>query len=1144
MPQTHSQYNRHPLKTSLHWALVGVLVWIGWAGSVQAQTDPQFYQYPQNHLNWYTLESDHFMVHFQEGSDRSARQIAVIAEEVYPGITDLYQHEPDQKVSIVLQDREDYSNGAAYFFDNKIDIWVPALDTPFRGYHHWLRNVISHEFTHIVQIQAGMKRNRHIPAWYLQWLSYEDVRRPDVLYGYPNALFTYPLASVSIPAWLAEGTAQFQRNGWKYEQWDNHRDMLLRTRILDDNYLRLDEMGTFASKNSLERELVYNQGYAFTYYLAQRLGEPVLSEITATAAQSSKFDISDILEEATDIPADSLFEDWITSLETHYQAVTNQLAPTPADTIEDQGFLNMNPRYHPDGSLFYLTNRGQDYSILRLISSHAADSTANHAFRIPLPNNQPGLSCGFQSRALADRISGSYDIHPDGSQLVYSKAQPNKWGERYNDLYLIHLDQPNRDPQQLTQRARLSDPAWAPDGKTIAAVQERDGSQNLVLYRPANDSLTILTDFQHGEQLFTPRWHPDGTALFISYGDTTGRHLYRFELAQNEMHAVPLGWDRTVDIRDPAVGPHGRYLYFAAAPHGIFNIYRTPLRGSGQPEQLTQVLGGAFMPAVSPEGKLTYASYTSTGYKLVSTSLDEALSFNLQHHYGGAWIEQSEPLTSNYPYPGYHADPKQPDPLNPQLFNQLRDTTRYIPSYGSWASHSDSLALRIYDGTATDFSFYPVIRFDNYSRINGPNGQLIRNGKLGALGENLWRDAKVGFYVGSREVIERFSIFGGALFGFGSQEADGIGDFFQPSRLVDLDRDLFLIAEYRGLPFIERRWSPTISIELYNQRRNVKDGLSVEEFPCTSCLPDTTNTDIAYDIWEADFYLRSKINRWSLVELGIGYSPYRVTTEGFVSREFKQFVPGSTSQYFKGTMLTAGYIFDFYRPYRHSDIAPLGWRGEVRYTYQPSRLLDNYELNDGILSPIYAQTKNHSVELDVRYNHRLPSNLTAQLHTRFFSYLNNPDDYFYLDYIGGFSGMRSYPFYGIGGNTTSFSQLSLYTPIVTALHQQVGRFTLDKLYVRWFAEAGNGWRGPYEVGNNLKTGVGAELRFAFSSYYLFPLKLFISGSYGLNEFSATLPEEFVTNQQDNRVQYGGEMLFHVGMTFDFEALGKGWSKLW
>ena len=79
--------------------------------------------------------------------------------------------------------------------------------------------------------------------------------------------------------------------------------------------------------------------------------------------------------------------------------------------------------------------------------------------------------------------------------------------------------------------------------------------------------------------------------------------------------------------------------------------------------------------------------------------------------------------------------------------------------------------------------------------------------------------------------------------------------------LLKLERDAFLIIDYRrGFGILPRRWSPQLSIELYNIRRNVENGLSVEEFPCTACFPDTTLVDLAYSLWEADVYARSKFN--------------------------------------------------------------------------------------------------------------------------------------------------------------------------------------------------------------------------------------------------------------------------------------------
>ena len=66
------------------------------------------------------MESEHFMVHFQEVMIAVRRWCPELLKRIYGPITELYEHEPDEKVSIILKDREDYSNGAATFLTIKL----------------------------------------------------------------------------------------------------------------------------------------------------------------------------------------------------------------------------------------------------------------------------------------------------------------------------------------------------------------------------------------------------------------------------------------------------------------------------------------------------------------------------------------------------------------------------------------------------------------------------------------------------------------------------------------------------------------------------------------------------------------------------------------------------------------------------------------------------------------------------------------------------------------------------------------------------------------------------------------------------------------------------------------------------------------
>ena len=1093
---------------------------------VQAQTNPLFYEYSYNQLDWYHIESDHFNIIFQEGNSRSAQVIARIAEEIYPAITDLYEYEPDSKVSIVLKDREDYSNGAAYFFDNKIDIWLPALDTPLRGTHNWLRNVIAHEFTHIVQIQASLKRSRKLPAVYLQWLDYERVRRPDVLYGFPNGIITMPFAAVNVPAWFAEGTAQFQRTGLYYDTWDSHRDMILRTRILNDTYFSLAEMATFASKSSIERETVYNQGYAFTNYLANKYGEKVLKEISNALGKQGVNSVEKAIQIATGTPGREVFDNWISELKMSYGDATQSIKSTPSTYIEKDGFFNFYPRVSPDGKyIAYLSNRGTDISAqslyLKTVDGTEFISLLKEEDDMVMDNHM------HQLEKPSVKLASSYSFSPDGSKIAYVTIRKNRYGEQLNDLYIYSIE--DKKKERITSSSRFSSPVWSTDGESIYGIQYQKGTQNLVRFDLDNKNFETLTKFQNGETLFSPTLDPSGNNLYFAYADKEDRNLQVLNIQSQKVDLVLNS--RLADIRDPFVSSDGRYLYYSTDADGIFNIHRWEI-GTNEFEQLTSVIGGAFMPFVMGD-ELLYSEYEADGYKVKKASLNEL--GNTQGYYELDVLFDYEAATvSDEVFNLNTFDDSDFEALPVQIL-AIADTGRVSLPLSTREGIQDTKVSR-YNDVFTSFSILPAVRFDNYSAINGRNGDLLKNGQIGDLGNNLVRDFKTGFYFSSRDVTDRLSLFGGMLLGVGSEPSSGVGDFFSPERITSLDRDIFLIAEHRGLPFIKSSWSPTVAIEIYNLHRNVRDGLTIEEFPCTSCLPENSSADLAYEIWEADLFLRSKINRASILELGIGYSPYRVNTDDFFSRELNQFVPGSTSEYFRSTTLSASYNFNFYKFSRERDIAPIGIKGYLRYQYQPSRLLDEFDIEDGQLVPIYQKFKNHSLEYHARYGKKFVDKHVFQVHSRAFTYLQNPSEFFFLDYIGGFIGMRSYPFFAIGGNRTAWGSLSYFAPILTNMNKQVGPYTFDKVYARLFFEAGNGWSGPLEIGDNLKTGIGAELRFSLAGYYLFPLKFFVSGSYGFNRFDVTLPNDFITDSQSNRVNYGRELLFHFGLTFDFELL--------
>jgi hypothetical protein len=146
--------------------------------------------------------------------------------------------------------------------------------------------------------------------------------------------------------------------------------------------------------------------------------------------------------------------------------------------------------------------------------------------------------------------------------------------------------------------------------------------------------ITPLTASPFGRQIYKPAWHRDGRRLLVSYFDSGGdwrteqnRELAVFEVGPGAEPRIVL--DSRSDDRDAVWMPDGETALFVCdAPSGgtrKFDVYRLAVE-TGSVEQVSNVIGGAFYPAVSPDGKtIAYAGYTGRGYKIFLLSLDDAL---------------------------------------------------------------------------------------------------------------------------------------------------------------------------------------------------------------------------------------------------------------------------------------------------------------------------------------------------------------------------------------------------------------------------------------------------------------------------------------------------------------------------------------
>ena len=1053
--------------------------------------------FPHPELNWRTIETLHFLVHYHDGSERTARVVAKVAEEIFDPITSLYNHVPSQKVSFVIKDYDDISNGAAYFYDNRIDIYGSSMDFEFRGTHNWLRNVVTHEFTHIVQIQTSMKFGRTVPSIYLQWLNYESERRPDVLYGYPNVIASYPISGFVVPAWFAEGVAQYNRKELRYDFWDAHRDMILRSYALDGNMLTWEQMGVFG-KTSLGNESSYNSGFAFVSYLAHRYGDQKLEEISRDLATITETTIDGAIQRAVGKSGREVYDDWRSEVQREY---ASRIAPVRAglrqgtplvwdsdfsviapNQIETDGtmhrpafrgglagpqrdaccnfnaalgFANLYPAYSPDGKeLAYTSAKNGDYFSLSALYVYdfvtAKEKLVQRAVRTPVAWS------------------------PDGKRLYYGKntRDNNHWSLQFD---LFEYDLTAEKETRITSGKRASSPTLSPDGKRIAFVVNSDGTSNLAVANIDGSEQHVITPYVSGEQVYTPRWSPAGDRIVFDYSVRDGRDIAVVRPDGSDLHFV---LDGPEDTRSAEFTRDGSKLLFSSDRTGIFNLYLYEF-GSGKVEQVTNVVGGAFLPTISPSGSVVYAGYTSGGFKLFRLDSLVALSGGGHDYIHDA---ASVPPTTGMQIASAAAG------VNGQQFDWSALRTYDDTKLSDFSS-------RPYKATFTSLTVVPFVRVDNYNpKTRGID--LI----------------KPGVYLFSNDILDKTGFFAGAALN------------------LNLERDLYLQFNYRGkIPLLYQvGLEPVATVELFNVTRKTDNVISL---PGPVSIP----VDVTYDLLEFDFALRQKaLSQFSDVEFRYAHSRYASVIGNFINPETDppSLVTGTRELYLIANTFALSFALDNILPSRTSDINPVGRKILFRLSRELNKFNGDgeYEVTSIGLQPKYKSINFTRAELKWREHVALPFGSNTVTVTAHGGTIFGPEvDDFFDFYAGGLVGMRGYPFYALGGNRMAVLGLEYRFPLIHNIDLRLLQIYFDKLYASIFADVGNTWSGPVTPSLNVfKKDVGAELRLESFSFYSYPTRIFASAAYGFDRFDRLIP------RLNTQVTYGKEWRFYFGVLFGFD----------
>ncbi|HEU0055035.1 MAG TPA: hypothetical protein VFQ39_17735 [Longimicrobium sp.] len=535
---------------------------------------------------WRTFNTPHFRVRFTEGLDSLAARAGARAETAYALLADSLVRPPSGRIDLLVTDNVDYANGFATPFPrNRVVVFAhPPVDDPSLAYYEdWMELVITHELTHIFQLDYA--------SGPLRWLRALLGRNP----------ITFP--EVNTPSWTKEGLAVYAESRLTRagRLRGTMHEMAIRTAVLEDDFFSIDRAsGDPASWPAGNTSYVY--GSEFLQWLSDKYDRDGAGEfVERYGAQLVPYLVDRAAKRAYGIPFSRAWREWEDSLRARYaveEAELRRQGLTEPEILTEAGRRTEFPRWSPDGRrIAYSTSTGREETSTRVIEADGSITV------------------------LSSRTTlGPSSWAADGRSLLTSMLEATDPYRYYADLFRVDAGG-GRD--RVTRDARLWEPDVARDGRVVAIRSERGTNVPVVMEDASADPVgaRVLATPSLDVHWATPRWSPDGRRIAISRWRAGGYYdvvILDAETGRIEAEATS---DRAVDLA-PTWSPDGRYLLFSSDRTGIANLHAFEV-ATGRLRQVTNVLTGAFQPDVSPDGRwIAFALYRADGYHVARIPFD------------------------------------------------------------------------------------------------------------------------------------------------------------------------------------------------------------------------------------------------------------------------------------------------------------------------------------------------------------------------------------------------------------------------------------------------------------------------------------------------------------------------------------------
>jgi Tol biopolymer transport system component len=602
-------------------------------------------------FDWQMMTTDHFNIYFYTEETEIAQIAARIAEDGYPRLAGLFNHEISKKIPLII-----YSSPSYFSQTNVIPGLLPEsvggftefmkgrVVVPFHGSYFDFKHVIMHELVHVFTISK------------MEELS----RRQGVI------------RLTGLPLWFIEGLAEY----WS-EDWDTEADMIVKDMVLRGDVLPITRFwqvqGTY---------FMYKLGQSACKFIDEVYGREKLVLIIENWIKGRSFE--EILQLTLGNKIERVSDEWQYWLKKkYYPEMANLGLPRlESERLTFDGYaVKAVPIVWDDGhgvrdwivfmayrrgyTGIYMKPRNSDKKGLRTLvkGERSSKFESLHLLRSGIDATNSGL-VAFSSKSQEQDVI-----------YIYSLAE-----ERIvNEFHLQGL-------------VAARSPRFSPDGhQLVFSGIQKSGYTDLYLLDISSGNITAVTHDVYND--VDPVFSLDGRKIIFASdrcdgGDAGASNLFELDPSDPaEVRQLTWGW---FNDQTPEVSSRG--IFFSSNREDVYNLFL--LEPSGRIIRQSTYATGAFDPRISPDGgRLVYTGYEdfqSRVYemKLPDTAVSLANAAGLGHSF---WAPRQIDSRFGKSSVKYKTD---------YSFDIAQSAIAYDPIYGSagglQASFSDILGNHAY----------------------------------------------------------------------------------------------------------------------------------------------------------------------------------------------------------------------------------------------------------------------------------------------------------------------------------------------------------------------------------------------------------------------------------------------------------------